>query len=122
MGRKAVAWRELPDLLRAAEEAMASRGKAGLGEKTVINAAHAFRSSVQGLDDPQKILDTGIKVVHEAIEYFSGRPIKAGRARIGWEKSIGPDDPGMTAFKGMLDSSEAEAPEEAITSDSPLFR
>jgi phosphoenolpyruvate---glycerone phosphotransferase subunit DhaL len=103
-GRKEVPWSELPDLLQAAEEAMLSRGKAVLGEKTVIDAVHAFRSSIQGLEDPQQILDTGLNAVNRAIEDFRGRPIKAGRARIWSEKSIGLDDPGMVAFKVMLDS------------------
>jgi phosphoenolpyruvate---glycerone phosphotransferase subunit DhaL len=103
-GRKAVSWNELPDLLQVAEEAMMSRGKTALGEKTVIDTVHAFRSSIQGLDDPQKILDIGIKAVNEAVEHFRGYPNKAGRARIWSEKSIGLDDPGMVAFKVMLDS------------------
>ncbi len=103
-GREAVPWNELPDLLQVAEEAMIRRGKAALGEKTVIDTIHAFRSSIQGLDDPQKILDAGIRAVNEAIEHFRGQPNKAGRARIWSEKSIGLDDPGMVAFKVMLDS------------------
>ena len=103
-GRKTVPWSELPDLLQVAEDAMASCGKAALGEKTVIDAFHAFRSSIPGLDDPQKILDAGTGAANEAIESFRGRPIKAGRARIWSEKSIGSDDPGMVAFKVMLDN------------------
>jgi len=103
-GRKAVPWHELPDLLQVAEEAMMSRGKAALGEKTVIDSIHAFRSSIQGLDDPQKILDTGIQAVGEAIEHFRSQPIMAGRARIWSERSIGMDDPGMVALKSILDS------------------
>jgi phosphoenolpyruvate---glycerone phosphotransferase subunit DhaL len=103
-GRKAVPWSELPDLLEVAEEAMMSRGKTALGEKTVVDTVHAFRSSIQGLGDPQEILDIGIKAVNEAIEHFRSYPNKAGRARIWSEKSIGLDDPGMVAFKVMLDS------------------
>ena len=103
-GRKAVPYSEMPELLRVAEEAMSSRGKAGLGEKTVLDAVHAFRSSIQGLDDPQEIVAAGSRAVDEALEHFRGLPNKAGRARIWSDKSIGLDDPGMVAFRVMLDS------------------
>jgi phosphoenolpyruvate---glycerone phosphotransferase subunit DhaL len=101
--RKEVPWSEIPELLRVAEEAMMVRGKAAIGEKTVIDTVHAFRTSIQGLDDPQQILDTGSRAVREAIEHFRGQPNKAGRARIWSERSIGLDDPGMVAFEAMLE-------------------
>ena len=107
-GRKEVPWSEIPELLHGAEEAMMARGKAALGEKTVIDTVHAFRLSAQGLDDPQKILDTGTQAVRETIEHFRDQPIKAGRARIWSEKSAGLDDPGMVAFKFMLESLRIE--------------
>lgn len=103
-GRKEVPWSDIPELLRVAEEAMMARGKAALGEKTVIDAVHAFRLSTQGLDDPQLILDTGIQAVREAIEHFRYQPNMAGRARIWSEKSVGLDDPGMVAFMLMVES------------------
>jgi dihydroxyacetone kinase-like protein len=103
-GRKEVPWGDIPELLRVAEEAMMARGKSALGEKTVIDTVHAFRLSTQGLDDPQMILDTGAQAVHEAIEHFRYQPNMAGRARIWSEKSVGLDDPGMVAFKIMVES------------------
>ena len=103
-GRKEVPWSDIPELLRAAEEAMMARGKAALGEKTVIDAVNAFRLSTQGLDDPQMVLDTGAQAVREAIEHFRNLPNMAGRARIWSEKSVGLDDPGMVAFMIMVES------------------
>ena len=107
-GRKDVPWSDIPELLRIAEEAMMARGKAALGEKTVLDAVHAFRLSTQGLDDPQKILDTGTETVREAIEHFRYQPNMAGRARIWSEKSVGLDDPGMVAFMLMVESLRIE--------------
>ncbi len=107
-GRKEVPWSDIPELLRGAEEAMIARGKAALGEKTIIDTVRAFRLSVQGLDDPKRILDTGTPAVHETIEHFRDQPIKAGRARIWSEKSAGLDDPGMVVFMFMLESLKIE--------------
>jgi dihydroxyacetone kinase-like protein len=107
-GRKEVPWSDIRELLRVAEEAMMARGKAALGDKTVIDTVHAFRLSTQGLDDPQMILDTGTQAVREAIEHFRYQPNKAGRARIWSEKSVGLDDPGMVAFMLMVESLRIE--------------
>lgn len=103
-GRVAIPWKELPELLQIAEEAMMNRGKTALGEKTIIDAVDAFRISIQGLDDPQEMLKRGVTAVDQAIAKFRGLSIKAGRARIWSEKSIGLDDPGMVAFNAMLKS------------------
>jgi len=53
------------------------------------------------------MLKKGVTAVDEAIESLRGSPIKAGRARIWSEKSIGLDDPGMVAFEVMLKSLSA---------------
>ncbi len=101
-GRKAVPWKELPGLLQIAEEAMMSRGKTALGEKTIIDAVDAFRSSIQELDDPQEMLKKGATAVDQVIKDLRGSSIKAGRARIWSDKTVGLDDPGMVAFNVML--------------------
>jgi len=106
-GRTEVPWEEFPGLLQVAEEAMMKRGKTALGEKTVIDAVHAFRASIEGLKDPQEMLKRGVTAVDQAIEKFRGSPIKAGRARIWSEKSTGLDDPGMVPLKVMLKSLSA---------------
>jgi len=103
-GRSEVPWEEVSDLLGIARDAMMARGKAALGEKTVIDAVEAARLATVGLDDPGAILDAAIKVVNEVIDRMRNQPNQAGRARIWSEKSIGLDDPGMVAFRLMLES------------------
>jgi phosphoenolpyruvate---glycerone phosphotransferase subunit DhaL len=105
-GRTEIPWIELSDLLRVAEEAMMARGKASLGEKTVIDALDAVRVATEGLNDPKAILEAAIKAVNEVVKRMKGQPNMAGRARIWSEKSIGLDDPGMVAFKLMIESLE----------------
>jgi len=103
-GRTEVPWSEISDLLNAANEAMIARGKALRGEKTVIDAVEAARVATMGLSDPGDILKAANDAVHEIIEKMRDQPNKAGRARIWSEKSVGLDDPGMIAFKLMLES------------------
>jgi len=103
-GRTEIPWSEIPDLLNVANEAMVARGKAVRGEKTVIDAVEAARVATMGLSDPGPILEAANNAVHEVIEKMRNQPNKAGRARIWGEKSVGLDDPGMIAFKLMLES------------------
>ena len=103
-GRSEVPWEEVSDLLSIARDAMMARGKAALGEKTVIDAVEAARSATEGLGDPEAILDAAVKAVNDVIDRMRNQPNQAGRARIWSEKSIGLDDPGMVAFRLMLES------------------
>jgi len=64
-GRSEVAWEEVSDLLRISRDSMMARGKAALGEKTVIDAVEAARLATVGLDDPGAILDAAIKGIGE---------------------------------------------------------
>src|ERR1700757_4000362 len=47
-GHKEVPWSEMPALLHAALEAMMARGKAALGDKTVLDALDAAAQAVEG--------------------------------------------------------------------------
>jgi phosphoenolpyruvate---glycerone phosphotransferase subunit DhaL len=103
-GRTEIPWSEISALLRVAEEAMMARGKAILGEKTVVDAAEAVRVATEGLNDPKAILEAAIEAVNAVVERMRSLPNMAGRARIWSEKSIGLDDPGMFALKLMIES------------------
>ncbi len=102
-GRADVPWSEVSPLLEGALEAMRTRGKASLGDKTVLDPVAAAAEATKGLDDPAEILAAARKAVAETMDRFRGQPAKIGRARIFGEKSIGLDDPGMRAFKDILD-------------------
>jgi dihydroxyacetone kinase-like protein len=82
---------------------MIQRGKAQLGDKTILDALDAARKATQGIDDPGEQVSAADAAVAAAIERFRERPARQGRARIFGEKSVGRDDPGMVAFKRMLE-------------------
>lgn len=102
-GRREVPWSEVAALLDGASQAVQARGKAAQGDKTVIDAIAAAAAAADGKDDPLVILDAARNAVDEAIDQFRDLPNKVGRARIWADKSIGLDDPGMLAFKQMLE-------------------
>jgi phosphoenolpyruvate---glycerone phosphotransferase subunit DhaL len=102
-GRHDVPWSDLPPLLGGAAEAMMVRGKSHLDDKTVIDAIHAAAIATNGFDDPRSILAAAGVAIDETLDRLRDQPSRVGRARIWAEKSVGRDDPGMVAFRRMID-------------------
>ncbi len=102
-GRTEAPWSEMPALLTGALDAMKARGKAELGDKTVLDALAAARDAIQGKDDPAGQLAAAAAAVDATLAAFRDKPNKVGRARIFAEKTVGLDDPGMVAFRRVVD-------------------
>jgi dihydroxyacetone kinase-like protein len=102
-GRTEVSWRESADLLAGAMEAMQRRGKAELGDKTVLDAIAATAEALRRADAANAMLPAAQQAVREAIAEFRDRPARQGRARMFGENSIGKDDPGMVAWLRLLE-------------------
>lgn len=98
-----LAWRDLPAALQAALDAMSQRGGAKLGDKTVLDTLAAAHDAIDGIDDPRAQYAAASAAVDETIASFRTQPNRIGRARMFAERSIGLDDPGMIAFRHMLD-------------------
>lgn len=103
-GRTAVPWGEVSSLLGVAGAAMAARGKSQLGDKTVLDALDSARRATENIDDPKKLASAAAQAVNETIAEFRMRPFNQGRARIWGEKGLGMDDPGMVAFRYIVES------------------
>ena len=88
-------------LLKLALEAMQQRGRAELGQKTVLDPLSAAQKKLENA--PKTSLCDLIEVVQQTIDDFRDKPCQIGRARIFQDKSIGLDDPGMVAFKRLLE-------------------
>ena len=101
-GRTEVPWSETGALLRGALEAMMARGKAALGDKTVLDALDAAATAAEGKTEAAEILPAAGAAVDAAMKRMRGMQARIGRARIFGERSIGLDDPGMRAFQEML--------------------
>ena len=103
-GRTEVPWGEMGNLLGGALEAMQLRGKASLGDKTVLDAIEAARAEIGALDAPETIVVAADTGAGAALDRYRGQANKIGRARIFGDKSIGLDDPGMLAFKRVVEA------------------
>ena len=101
-GRTEVPWSEAATLLRGALEAMMTRGKASLGDKTVLDALDAAATAAAGTSDPTVILQAATDAVETTLDRMRGMQAKIGRARIFGERSVGLDDPGMRALRDVL--------------------
>lgn len=102
-GNTEVAWSEVSSLLDGALQAMIARGKASLGDKTVLDTLEAMRQATEGLDTPEDLLIACDSALNQTMDKFRSRISKIGRARMYGEKSIGLDDPGMLALRKVVD-------------------
>ena len=102
-GRTEVPWSELSGLLDQVVDAMKARGKAELGQKTVLDPLAACAAATRDLDDPAEVLAAADRAITETMDAFRDRPAQVGRARIFGEKSVGLDDPGMLALRRVVD-------------------
>jgi dihydroxyacetone kinase-like protein len=103
-GRTEVPWSEVSSLLAGALRAMSQRSGGQLGEKTVLDALEAARAATQGLSDPAALVAVADRAVAECLDRFRHQPARQGRARIFGEKSVGKDDPGMVAFRHIIEA------------------
>ena len=103
-GQQEIQVEEISELLDDALDAMKQRGKAELGDKTVLDVIAASSQAAKDQSDGSSVLKAINDAVTSTIDEFRSRQSKIGRARIFSEKSIGLDDPGMLAFRKMLEA------------------
>ena len=103
-GQQEIQVEEISALLNEALDAMKQRGKAELGDKTVLDVIAASSQAAKDQSDGSSVLIAINDAVTSTIDEFRSRQSKIGRARIFSEKSIGLDDPGMLAFRKMLEA------------------
>jgi phosphoenolpyruvate---glycerone phosphotransferase subunit DhaL len=103
-GRSEVPWRELPDLFGQALDAMMKRGKAQLGDKTVLDAVEAVRAAMSQSGEPGVMLQASRLGMAKVLDRMRNLPARQGRARIFGDKSIGRDDPGMVVFQQIVEA------------------
>ena len=103
-GQQEIQVEEISALLNDALDSMKQRGKAELGDKTVLDVIAASSQAAKDQSDGSSVLKAISEAVTSTIDEFRSRQSKIGRARIFSKKSIGLDDPGMLAFRKMLEA------------------
>jgi phosphoenolpyruvate---glycerone phosphotransferase subunit DhaL len=103
-GQREIPWSELSGLLGKVIVAMAARGGAKLGDKTVLDTIEAARVAIAGIDNPARQHAVALAAVDACLAQYRGEINQIGRARMFGERSRGLDDPGMVAFRHMVAS------------------
>jgi dihydroxyacetone kinase-like protein len=93
-------------LLGKVLEALMARGKASLGDKTVLDSLEAIRLAVTDLGDETQLAEIAFAAANSALDKYRDKPNRIGRARMFAEKSIGMDDPGMVAVLRIIGTVE----------------
>ena len=94
----------LVELLRTVQQALAARGGASLGDKTMLDSLHAVADALHGAGDASAaaLKATARQAAQRALDALRAQPNRIGRARMFADKSIGLDDPGMVAVLRMV--------------------
>jgi dihydroxyacetone kinase-like protein len=98
---------------RAAAESIATRGKAKLGDKTVLDALVPSLDAMEATPDAP--LAVGIDAARRAVE--ETRSLQSMRGRAAWmgERSKGLQDPGATAYLRFLEGLDSAGTGETTT-------
>jgi dihydroxyacetone kinase len=108
MGKAELSPEDLAAMLEAAFTGMQERGKANLGDKTVLDAIHPASQALTAAVKAGKPLAEAGKLALEAAE--KGReavtPLRSKVGRASWvgERTEGQPDPGCTAFVVVMNS------------------
>lgn len=94
---------DMADATSAMADAVAERGRASAGDKTVLDSLRAVAEALRAGPATQA---TAASAARAALEEFRGRPCRIGRARMFPERSMDADDPGMLAGALLLDDVE----------------
>jgi dihydroxyacetone kinase-like protein len=103
-GRHQVGWAELGDLMDSARLAMSTRGKAQLGDKTVLDSIDAVARAVKGCSTREEVVGAARAAAVDVSAAFKDKENKVGRARMFSGATVGLDDPGMLAFSLLLEA------------------
>ena len=103
-GVTAIPASEVSRLLERAGATMAARGRSSLGDKTVLDTLAGAARAAEGKDDLSAMFDAVREAVDGVLDEYRDKPNRIGRARIFGDRTIGLDDPGMVAFKIMVDA------------------
>lgn len=99
-----VEWSSLSALVTEAQEKMAARGGAKLGDKTVLDGLQAIADEIKSSTDRQSVAENARIGAQKALDAFRDQPNKIGRARMFADATVGHDDPGMLALARLVDA------------------
>jgi hypothetical protein len=103
-GQSELPWSELGAALGVARDAMLARGKAALGDKTVLDSIDAVACAVADIQDKAEVARESLASSRRVLAEFQSKTCKIGRARMFGSRSSGLHDPGMLAFTRFVEA------------------
>lgn len=91
-------------LLDGCVAALAARGGAALGDKTMLDGFDAIARALDEAPDGVDGRRVAVDAANAALARYREKPNRVGRARMFADKSVGLDDPGMVAVLRMAES------------------
>ena len=98
-GKKELNFNDIPDIINKVIEAICTRGKSKIGDKTFVDTLFEISNSISRSENNFK--QNIYKATINALNNFRGKECKIGRARMFGEKSKNLDDPGMFALSRL---------------------
>ena len=108
LGKKEIDIRDLATIGKGAVDGVKKRGKAELGDKTMLDslvpAVEAFQQELAKSDDPKAALDAAVKAAESGMKATVNMKAKHSRASWHQRDSIGVQDAGATAMYYLIES------------------
>lgn len=108
MKQNAIGLADLAKVAEGAEQGVRNRGKADVGDKTMLDAlvpaVKAIASAAEGGKSIPDALDAAVKAAEEGMKSTIPMQSRQGRARWQQERTIGVQDAGATAIYYMVES------------------
>ena len=98
-GKKELNFNDIPDIINKVIEAICTRGKSKIGDKTFVDTLFEISNSISRSENNYN--QNIYKATINALNNFRGKECKIGRARMFGEKSKNLDDPGMFALSRL---------------------
>ena len=95
-GKEVLNINELPNIINKIIEAVCTRGKSNIGDKTFVDTLQEISNSISKSET--NIGQNVHQATIDALDNFKGKECKIGRARMFAEKSKDLNDPGMFAL------------------------
>ena len=98
-GKKELNFNDIPEIINKVIEAICTRGKSKIGDKTFVDTLFEISNSISRSENNYSQII--YKATINALDNFRGKECKIGRARMFGEKSKNLDDPGMFALSRL---------------------
>lgn len=103
-GKEQIGLAEATDFVAAAGASISQRGKAEVGDKTILDGIAAVADALRVSSEPTQATAAVVQAAARAVEQTTGLQSRRGRASWLQERSIGLPDPGATAFQRFVEA------------------